>query len=351
MLVDESEIMLVSSPYQIHFLTGYSNFSKEEREAFLVLTNKNKYILTDARYSEAVAKLEKYDLLEISAKQSLYNHLEIIIKSENIQKILFEGDDLKFSEYKKLENLGVSLEMVELRHIRAVKDSYQISKIKNACMIGDQVFDQIIKKIRSGISERNLADEIEKLMHKFAARPSFDSIVAFGSNASIPHHQAGAKKLKGGGEFVLLDFGVKLDHYCSDMTRTIFLGKANSKQKKIYKTVYEAQRRVADFLDKKIKSGDQVTGQQVDQIAREFIKSQGYDLIPHSLGHGIGLQVHEYPSLSPKSDDVLLEGMVFSIEPGIYIPGFGGVRIEDLYVIEKNGLRQLTQSDKQLIEL
>lgn len=159
------------------------------------------------------------------------------------------------------------------------------------------------------------------------------------------------RKQKTDGQFVLLDFGIKVDNYCSDMTRTIFYGKASNKQKKIYQTVLEAQTKAADFLNQQIKSKKKVIGKEVDQVARDYIISQGFPAIPHGLGHGIGLEVHEAPRLSPKSDDEITEGMVFSIEPGIYIPGYGGVRIEDLYVVEKSGLRQLTGSSKDIIEL
>ncbi|MBI2334310.1 M24 family metallopeptidase, partial [Candidatus Daviesbacteria bacterium] len=170
---------------------------------------------------------------------------------------------------------------------------------------------------------------------------------AFGKNSSIPHHQTGDKRLTINDKLILLDFGVKLNGYCSDMTRTIFFGKPSEKQRKIYETVLEAQKIAIRFIN----SGKKIKAKDVDKVAREYIKSMGFPDIPHSLGHGVGLEVHEHPYLSSKSKEELKEGMVFSIEPGIYIPDFGGVRIEDLFVLENRNLRQLTTSHKNLIEL
>jgi len=149
----------------------------------------------------------------------------------------------------------------------------------------------------------------------------------------------------------LLDFGVKYQNYCSDMTRTIFFGKADEKFKKMYRTVLNAQQLTIEQLNNLTIAKKQIKASYVDNIARKHITDQGFPTIPHSLGHGIGIEVHEQPRLSPKSKDILKEGMVFSIEPGIYIQGYGGVRIEDLVVLEKNASRLLTHSPKHLIEI
>jgi Xaa-Pro aminopeptidase len=347
----EVDAILVSSAFQVAYLTGYSNFSHEEREAFVLLTPQTNYIFTDARYSEAVSQIPGFSLMEVSGQVTFTDHLKKIIDEYSLKSLGIEGDHLTVSEFRRLEKVISEIKEIKLVDLRAEKKVTEIQKIEQACQIGDQVFKVILKKIKAGMTEKKLALEMELLMRKKGVVPSFDTIVAFGSHSYVPHHQTGDTKLIGQGEFVLLDFGIKFEEYCSDMTRTIFLGKASEKQKKIYQAVLAAQSKAAEFLDSQIKKGIKVTGKKVDQVAREYIISKGYPSIPHSLGHGIGLQVHEYPRLSPKSDDVLIEGMVFSIEPGIYIPGFGGVRIEDLYVIEKTGLRQLTQASKELIEL
>ncbi|MCR4305907.1 MAG: M24 family metallopeptidase, partial [Candidatus Daviesbacteria bacterium] len=186
---------------------------------------------------------------------------------------------------------------------------------------------------------------------------SFPTIAAFGKNSSIPHHQTGNTKLgpesSSGreGQVILLDFGVKFENYCSDMTRTIFFGKPTGKQKDIYNEVLESQQKAVDYIKGLIKTGQEIRSAGVDKVARDYILSKGYPSIPHSLGHGIGLEVHEHLSLSPKSKESLKEGMVFSIEPGIYLTDFGGVRIEDLFVYEEKGLRQLTVSPKKIITI
>ncbi len=347
----EVDAILISSAFQIAYLTGYSNFSDQEREAFVLLTPQANYIFTDARYSEAVSQITGFSLMEISGQVTFTDHLKKIIDKYSLKSLGIEGDHLTVSELRRLEKVISEIKEIKLDALRAEKKVTEIQKIEQACQIGDQVFKASLKKIKMGMTEKKLSLEMELLMRKKGVVPSFDTIVAFGAHSSVPHHQTGNTTLKGQGEFVLLDFGTKYEKYCSDMTRTFFLGKASVKQKKIYQTVLAAQTKAADFLDQQIKKDVLVTGKEVDQVAREYIISQGYPSIPHSLGHGIGLQVHEYPRLSPRSDDVLVEGMVFSIEPGIYIPGFGGVRIEDLYVIEKTGLRQLTHASKELIEL
>lgn len=350
-LFQKVDAILISSSFQIAYLTGYSNFSHEEREAFVLLTPQAKYIFTDARYSEAVSQIDGFLLMEISGESPMSDHLKKVAEEHQLKSLGIEGNNLTVSELRRIEKVFSNIKEIKLEHIRGVKTVEEIEKIEQACKVGDQVFKAILKKIKPGITERKLASEMEMLMRKKGTVPSFETIAAFGSHASIPHHQTGETKLKGEGEFVLLDFGIKVDDYCSDMTRTIFMGKANAQQKKMYKTVLVAQIKAADFLDKKIKARERVTGKDVDKIAREYIVSQGFPTIPHSLGHGIGLQVHEHPRLSPKSEDSLVEGMVFSIEPGIYLPGFGGVRVEDLYAIEKTGLRQLTKANKDLLEI
>jgi Xaa-Pro aminopeptidase len=347
----EVDAILVSSAFQIAYLTGYSNFSHEEREAFVLMTPRVNYIFTDPRYSEAVSQIPGFSLREISGDITFTDHLKKIVQEHSLKSLGIEADHLTVSELRRLEKVITTIKEIKLADLRTIKNVIEIQKIERACQMGDYVFKEILKKIKVGMTEKKVATEMELLMRKKEVVPSFETIVAFGPHASVPHHHTGDTRLKGSGEFVLLDFGTKVDTYCSDMTRTIFFGKASVKQKKLYQTVLTAQTKAAEFLDQQIKKGNKVTGKEVDQVAREYIISQKYPSIPHSLGHGIGLQVHEHPRLSPRSDDVLIEGMVFSIEPGIYLPGSGGVRIEDLYVIEKNGLRQLTKSSKELIEL
>lgn len=345
------DAILVSSVPNILYLTNYSGFSKEEREAFLLITKNSQYIITDSRYSETVKKIiPEYKLMEISPKLTFIDSFKLLIKKHNIKKMGFEGHDLTHLEYIKFFRIFKKPIHVDLTSLRSIKTATEIIKIENACKIGDKTFDYILKKICLGISEEELALEIEFFIKKNGADISFPPIVAFGKNSANPHHIPTNTKLTKK-QIILLDFGAKLNSYCSDMTRTIFFGKPTEKQKHIYETVLKSQSLAIENLKSLLINHKSLSACNIDKIARNYIISKGYPSIPHSLGHSVGIQIHESPRLSPRSKDILREGMVFSIEPGIYIPNFGGVRIEDLVVLEKTGLRLLTCSPKKLISL
>lgn len=341
--------VFISSTSTIEYLTGYSNFSKDEREGYLLIGEDFQYIITDGRYTEAIKK----EVAHFTLFERGYNKktADLFKKLKNkITSLGIEENNLTVSEYKIIKKHFNKLKHFEVSHLRSFKQKDEIEKIKKACNLSDLAFDYILKKIKIGITEKEIARELEKFIKENGAEFSFPPIVAFGKNSSVPHHQTGDTKLKDG-DTVLLDLGAKVEGYCSDMTRSVVFGKAFQKQKNIYDTVLKAQQKAVEFVNKQTKSGKKVKASEVDKIAREYIKSKGFPDIPHSLGHGIGLEVHEHPYLSPKSKEVLKMGMVFSIEPGIYIPNFGGIRIEDLYVIEKNGLKQITTSSKEIIEI
>ncbi len=361
---------LITSVPMITYLTGFSNFSIEEREAFLLITKKNQYILTDGRYTTAVKnEVANFSLQEISSSNPLKVVLEKLIEKHKVKIIGIEEHNMHVNEFKMLKQFVKTTKDFPAVSLRTKKETTEIRLIEQACRLGDETFAFIIKNIKPGVTEKEIAYLLENFMRQNGSEPSFSSIVAFGENAAVPHHQTGSTKLGKNG-LVLLDFGVKYHNYCSDMTRTIFLGKATAEQKKAYQTVYAAQQKSIEFLNSQlspIKSGSRmattigttlnssqsklIQTSDVDKAARDYIISQGYPSIPHSLGHGIGLEVHELPTLSPVSKQRLENDMVFSIEPGIYIPGKFGIRIEDLFVIENDKLRQLTHSPSHLIEL
>jgi len=346
---EKLDAVFISSVSNIEYLTGFTNFSKDEREAYVFVGQDFGYIITDGRYSEAV----KDKVFHLTLFERGHNKLtEELLKKhkKDIKNLGIEEDNLTVAEFKKVKKHFKNIKHFNVGYLRSIKNKEEIEKIEKACKIGDSAFKFILKKIKVGVSEKEIAEELEKFVKGKGATLSFPPIVAFGKNSSVPHHQTGSTRLKDG-DIVLLDLGAKVENYCSDMTRTIFFGESSDKQKEIYQVVLEAQQKAVEFLNSKIKSGEKVTGAEVDKIAREYIKSKGFPDIPHSLGHGIGLEVHEHPSLSPKSKDILKEGMVFSIEPGIYFPDFGGVRIEDLFVLQKDGLKQITHSSKELIVL
>ena len=348
--------ILISSFSNIVYLTNYSGFSKEEREAYLFIAKNKQYILTDGRYSQAVKTLiHNFNLIEISSKVSFEKAIKQLIKKHRIKRMGFEGNSLTFLEHKKLSSRfndlsagKAGLNHFSLTNLRAIKDEEEISKIEKACKLGDKTFDYILKKIKLGVSEKEIAFEIEFFIKKQGGDISFRPIVAFGKNSAIPHHQTSDQRLKTKHKIVLLDFGVKLNNYCSDMARTVFFGQPTSEQKKMYQTVLEAQKLAIDYLKSLILNHKSIPAKNIDKVARDYIVSKGYKTIPHSLGHGIGIEVHETPHISPKSKDILKPGMVFTIEPGIYMPNFGGVRIEDIVVLKKPYPRLLTKSSREL---
>lgn len=358
------DALLISSTPTITYLTNYSGFSTEEREAFLLivaqpqgLTHKTPgvygYLFTDGRYMEAVKDIPNFTLVEIGSKIPLTEALTSISKKEKITIVGYESDNLTVSEYLRIKKCFTKTKAITLHEVRIEKEEEEIEAIQKACALGDKAFDHILPLIKEGITEKELAFQLELFIKKQHADLSFRTIVAFGKNAAIPHHQTGNQRLASSGQFVLLDFGVKLNNYCSDMTRTVFFGKATEDQKRMYQTVIEAQKLAIDFLnhESRVMNHESIKAADVDKTAREYITTQGYPTIPHSLGHGIGIEVHETPRLSPFSKDILRPNMVFSIEPGIYIPGVGGVRIEDIVVLTKNGPQLLTKAKRSLIQL
>lgn len=359
------DAVLISDVSNITYLTGYANFSKEEREAYLFIGNDCQYIITDGRYSEAIKKeVPHFKLFERGVGKSTEEFFKK--HKEKIKRLGIEEDNLTVSEHKILSKHFRKTKHFDVGNLRSIKVKEEIGRIEKACKIGDLAFRFILKKIKIGITEKQIAKELEDFIRNKGATISFPVIVAFGKNSSVPHHQTGDTILENrDGQFILLDFGVKFNDYCSDMARTVFFGGPTDQQKRIYKTVLEAQQKAVDFINSATRTGKRIRAAEVDKVARGYIVSKGYPTIPHSLGHGIGLEVHEHPSLSLRSKEELKQGMVFSIEPGIYLPNLGGVRIEDLFcisktvpsetkglfVLEKNGLRVLTRSPKELISV
>lgn len=240
----------------------------------------------------------------------------------------------------------------ELIHeVRAVKNKIELANIIRAQRISEKVLCGTLEYLKDGITELEVANFIKKSFVKYGAPIlSFPPIVSFGKNTADIHHEPGSSKLKNG-DTIMFDIGCTLNHYCSDMTRTYFWGEPNAKQKKIYENVLEAQNRVI----KKLEKGER-RANILDKTARDFLnklipkklvlsKVEGF---PHGLGHGVGTVIHEWPNFKPKSEDIIPVGCVMTVEPGIYIKGFGGVRIEDMVLITKNGCKNLTNLPKDL---
>jgi len=342
LITDNSlDAVLISSQPIISYLTGYHGFSDTEREAFLLITPKTTLLLTDTRYSEATTTaVPHFTTRLLNAENPLSSHIKKVVHASGI--IGFEPDNLTVAEYTKLKKCRRNLQPLDLQNVRNTKDLEEIKNIKKAATTARLALRAIKVKIVPGMTEVEVANLLEQEIRNLGADIAFPTIVAFGSNASVPHHLTGNTKLKKN-DLILIDFGAKWNGYCSDCTRTFFIGAVPTEWKSIYRVVESAQREAIIFLKSSILNRKlPITASSVDKISRDFIVSKQYPTIPHSLGHGIGLAVHEAPRLSPTSKDFLSDGMVFSIEPGIYLEGILGVRIEDLFTIQGPRLIKLT---------
>ncbi len=329
-------------PENRRYLSGFTGTS-----GYVLITNKGQYFITDFRYvQQASSQCKGFEIIKHTNNKTIFD----IINDYEIKKLGFEEDYITYSAYNEFKEKLSNTELIPLKGIiedlRMIKTHEELEAIKKAANIADKAFEHILTKIKPGISEKEISLELEFFMKKKGAKGnSFEFIVASGKRSSLPHGVASDKIIEDG-DFVTLDFGCIYNGYCSDMTRTVVVGNASPKQREIYDIVLKAQEEAL----KHIKAG--ATGIQVDKIARDIIDNEGYgEYFGHGLGHGVGLEVHEAPRLSPKGKDILRPNMVVTNEPGIYIPDFGGVRIEDLVVVKEDGPDILSKSPKHLIEL
>src|SRR3989344_6916519 len=279
---EKLDAVLISSVPNITYLTGYSNFFKEERDGFVLITKKGNYILTHSIYSKSLEnKIPGFGVIEISRRDPPEKVIKnILIKANSLG---IEEHNLTAYEYKKLLEVFKILKNFDLKIKRSIKDSDEIKLITKACQIGDEAFKKVLKKIKLGITEKQLVWELENLIKEQGFETSFRTIVAFGANAAYPHHQISDKRLTINDKLILMDFGVNYQNYCSDMTRTIFFGKPDDKQKKMYETVLVAQKKAVEYINFCIKAGRDIKVSAVDKAARKHIISKGFPTIPHSL--------------------------------------------------------------------
>ena len=316
----------------------YSNFTSED--CILFVTKNNAYLITDSRYT-LQAKKQAKDFKVIIRNKSYQKELKKII-SEG--KVLFE-DSLPYLEYYEFaRELQVDLSPINIDYLRNVKDENEIRVMKKAAKIATDCYKHILEFVKPGMKETDLENEMISFMkQKGAQKESFETIVASGKRGALPHGVASNKKLIEG-EFITLDYGCIYKGYCSDITRSFMLGKADKKMIDIYNVVKTAQYKAI----KAVKAG--IKASEVDAIARNYIESKGYGkYFVHSTGHGLGIEVHDPISVGKNSDLVLEEGMVITVEPGIYVPNLGGIRIEDDVLVKKEGCEVLTKATKKLI--
>ena len=336
------QAVIISHPANIEWATGFVG-----TDSLLYIENTGMTIITDSRYGEAAKKLSGIRV-KLTNQKSLPVVLRKLIKSGD--RIGYQPEYLSSLELKSLKKTLVGIKLIPvpgiLKEQIAHKSTGEIALIQQAQRITESVLLEIIDLLNTGVTEKEIATEIVYRQLKHGAdgiSPDFWPIVAFGANSAIPHAQPSDTKLEHG-DVVLLDYGCTVGGYCSDMTRTFAYGTANNKFREIYNIVLKAQETGLAAA----KAGE--TGKKLDGIVRDVIVSAGYgEQFGHSTGHGVGLEIHEWPSISPKSDHKLPTNSVITIEPGIYLPGEFGVRIEDMIVLKSDGIQNLTSAPKELM--
>lgn len=337
--------ILLIKDANLRYLSGFTG-----SESYIVISKKGKVFITDSRYTEqAEQECPGFEIIKWRLPNpDLPETIKSVCDRFDIKKLGFEKDCVSFSLYEKLRNGLGDVELVGttrlVEKLRSVKDKDEIERIKKAAEITDKAFDEVLNFIKPGVTERDIERELAYFIRKIGADDiGFPIIVASGENSSKPHAVPSNRPVKVG-DFITVDVGSMYNGYRSDMTRTVVLGKASEEQIKIYNAVKKSQEASINI----IKAG--VKCKLVDKLARDVLKEEGIEgIFEYGLGHGVGLEIHEEPSMSPRSLSTLDEGSVVTVEPGIYLPGWGGVRIEDTVVVTKDGCEIITKSPKQLI--
>ncbi|MBU5613324.1 M24 family metallopeptidase [Geomonas azotofigens] len=339
----DADLLLVLNLSNIRYLTGFTG-----SEGLLLLSPDDGWFLTDSRYtSQAGAEVTGAKVIEFSNRMET---LVELLQQSGATKVAFEAGSTTVAFYQelcgktpKIEYLSADTEMVGLR---TVKDAGELEILERVAAIASEALLETVARLKPGMIENEVAWMLEVAMRERGAEgKSFDFIVASGERGALPHGRASDKKLVAG-ELVTIDYGAIYRGYCSDETVTVCLGQPDAKQREVYETVLAAQRAALDAVHPGLSFRD------LDAKARDHIGAKGYgDYFGHGLGHGVGIDIHEHPTASPRSKQVIQEGMVFTIEPGIYIPGWGGVRIEDTVVVEHNCCRPITRVPKELMIL
>lgn len=322
-------------------------------DGFVLVTREKAYLLVDFRYYEAAGSI--HSDCEVVLLESLSKTLSDLVKRHHLKGILLENNGISLAQANRIEAIFQPLDAAALKddtldtllwRLRRVKAPEEIEKIKAAQQITEAAFDHVLSKIREGVTERELALEIEFYMRRQGAQGvAFDLIVVAGEKGSLCHGEPGDHQVRKG-DFITMDIGAVLDGYHSDMTRTVALGQVSREQEAVYNLVLQAQLAAIDRVRPGMVCGE------VDKAARDIIYGAGYEgCFGHGTGHGVGLEIHEEPRFSIGVQTVLEPGMVITVEPGIYLPGRFGVRIEDMVAVTENGCEDLTRSPKNLIVL
>lgn len=336
---------LVKNLPNIRYISGFSGSA-----ASILFTKDRNYFISDFRYKSQSAQEVYKDFEIIIYVQNSLLFLKDLIEKHNLKKIGFESDFLTYADAESLKRDFKQVEFVPVdrlfQKIVSIKNEKEIVLTRKAVEITDKTFSELLNIIKPGMTEREVSAHISYLQKILGADgDSFDAIVASGERSAFPHARPTDRKIQKG-DLVTLDFGSTVEGMKSDMTRTIAIGEISEESKKIYSIVKEAQQRALD----KVKAG--MNSKVVDSYARDYIKEQGYgNNFGHGLGHGLGYDIHEKPSLNERDEYILEENNIITIEPGIYVEGLGGVRIEDDVIVKENGCEILNKSSKELIFL
>lgn len=341
------EAVLISSKYSLRYFTGFTGTT-----GIALAFAEKRFFFTDFRYVvQAKEQVEPNGFTVVKVERGAIDTLAEYIKNSGVKKLGVEDKHVTIAEYSDYKSKFGDINFVSLgdslEKMRMIKREDEIDKIKKAVEIADEVFKLVVPEIKEGVTEKYLSNFMEYHMKRLGGEGlSFETIIASNHRSALPHGVASDKKIEKEG-FVKFDFGVYYDGYVSDITRTVYYGENPSeKHLEIYNIVLEAQKLACSS----VKPG--ITCSELDKIARDYITEKGYgDYFGHGLGHGIGVEIHEFPSVNAKTDIILEEGMVITIEPGIYLEGFGGVRIEDDVVVRKNGGEILNKTSKELMIL
>lgn len=332
---------VILSPSNLFYFTGYSN-----ADAAILFTKEENFYITDKRcFEEAEAVIKGFKIVDSEGSAYAEKAAELLSRSGGAS-VGVEYDEISYKNYLSIEKYFKNICSVSdlIGELRAVKNATELQKIRSAQAVTDKIYAKVLEIVKPGkYTERSLRSAIDMMIVLAGGTPAFETIVAFGENTSKPHCHPGNRVLKNG-DVVTIDFGAKIDGYCSDMTRSFAVGVAPEG----YKEVYEAVLNAKNISEDKIKAG--MTGKECDAIARDYLTEKGLgQYFTHSLGHSLGIDIHESPNLSSRCDKKIPEGAVTSVEPGIYLPGKFGVRIEDIVVFKNSGVENLTNSPENLI--
>lgn len=338
------DAILISSPENRRYVSGFTGSA-----GWLLISRHDATLATDFRYVEQATQQSPDFRIHRTAPG--LGWFPEWTAEQGVKRIGFESDDVTISLHNAFRKAADEAETTNhpelvptsgiVEQLRVYKDADELALLAKAIEIADEALNEVGPRIEPGVTEEAVAWELEKAMRERGAEMiSFDTIVGAGANGALPHHRADDTVIKRN-DAIVIDMGAKYEGYCSDLTRTIFVGEPDAKFRRIYDIVLQAQL----AAEERVRAG--MTGEEADAIARDIISEAGHaDDFGHSLGHGVGLAVHEFPRVGPRAEDVLQDGMVFTIEPGIYLPGWGGVRIEDIVVMENGRARVISKAKK-----